>query len=711
MDRSRSEVNPPRPGLDALFRPRSVAVVGASRRPGAIGHEVFRNLLEAGFQGPVYPINPGARSIRSVRAYASVLEIPDPVDLAVVCVSSDQALEAVRECGEKGVRGLVVITAGFGETGGEGLERQEELRALLDRYGMRAAGPNCLGLVNTDPAFRLNATFAPHWPDHGRVAFASQSGALGVAILDHTKTLGIGISTFVSIGNRVDLHLDELLEFWKDDPATDVILLYMESFGNPGRFSRLARETSRTTPIVAVKSGRTRAGQKAASSHTGALAGRDAAVGALFNQAGVIRVDTVEELFDTAMLLANQPCPPGRRLGILTNAGGPGILAADCGESEGLQVPVLSADLQASLRTFLPPAASATNPVDMIAAAGPAEFERAAHLMLESGEVDMLLVIFVPPVAADTEEVAARIVAATQASSLPVVTCFLGTHGVPEALRTLGGADVPSYRYPEAAVRALARVERYQTWCTREVIPAPEFPDLDPRRAEAALAHRQDDGWLTADGARGLLEAYGIHHVDSRFVATEEQAARAAEAMGLPVAMKLVADGVLHKSDVRGVRLGLGAVDEVRQAFRGMQTALEERGMTGRFRGVLLQNMVGGGVEIAVGTVADPAFGPLVMVGTGGVNLEVLGDVSFGLHPLSRTDVREMVRSLKGYPLLRGYRGRPEADVPALEELVLRVDRMLQERPDILEMDLNPVMVLPEGRGCMVVDVRVRTRA
>lgn len=699
----------PAPGsLDVLFRPRSVAVVGASRRPKAIGHQVFKNLLEAGFQGPVYPINPGAEFVRSVKAYPDLASIGAPVDMAVICVPAARALAAIEEAGKAGVKGVVVISAGFGETGGQGPEREAALRKILNQYGMRAVGPNCLGVVHTDPAVRLNATFAPHYPPQGKVAFASQSGALGVAILDHARTLGIGIRSFVSVGNRVDLSLHELLAHWRDDPATEVVLLYLESFGDPVRFARVAQEVSRQTPIVAVKSGRTLAGQKAASSHTGALAGRDAAADALFHQAGVIRVDTVEELFDTAMLVANQPLPPGRRLGILTNAGGPGIMAADCAESEDLKVPALSPGLQGKLREFLPAEASTTNPVDMVAAAGPEEFDRASRLLLESGEVDALLVLFVPPVASDTGEVARRIVARTDAATLPVVTCFLGTHGVPEALQALEGGDVPSYRYPEAAVRALARAVRYREWRGREVVPPDRFHDVDARRALAALEEAGEGGWLTPGGARSLLEAYGIHHVETRFASTEEQAAAVAEELGYPLVMKLDAEGVLHKSDVQGVRLGLRGADQVRAALRSMRENLEARGQGGAFRGVLLQPMVAGGTEVAVGTVSDPAFGPLLMVGTGGVNLELLRDVRFLLPPLDAGKVGEAIRSLRGYPLLNGYRGRPLADQPALEELVLRVGQLLDDHPRITEMDLNPVMVLPAGRGCTVVDVRVR---
>ncbi len=658
----------------------------------------------------MYPVNPGAGYVRSVQAYASIADVPAKVDLAVLCVPSEKILGAVEQCGQAGVRGLVIITAGFSEIGGDGAAREAGLKRLLKRFNMRAVGPNCLGVVNTAASTQLNATFAPHYPPAGKVAFASQSGALGVAILDQAKDLGIGISHFVSVGNRADLHIPELLEFWQSDSGTDVILLYLESFGDPTGFSRVARQVSRTTPIVAVKGGRTMAGQKAASSHTGALAGQDAAAAALFHQAGVIRVDTVEELFDMAMLLANQPLPGGGRLGILTNAGGPGILAADCAEASGLSVPGLSERTRLKLSQFLPPEASLANPVDLIAAGGPQEFDRAAGVLLESGEIDALLAIFVPPVASDTDGVAQRLVAHAENAAIPMVTCFLGSHGLPEALSTLEGGNVPSYRYPEAAVRALARARDYALWKKRPVEAAPAFQDVDQNRAKAALEEVQADGWLTPDGARSLIEAYGIFHVESRFVATEEEAAQVAENLGYPLVMKLVADGVVHKSDVQGVRLGLRDASQVRASMRRMRQDLETLGGGGAFRGVLLQPMVTQGVEVAVGSVVDPALGQLVMVGTGGVNLELLGDVRFGLHPLSKTDVQENIRSLRGFPLLDGYRNRPKADVAALETLVLRVDRLLKDCPEILEMDLNPVLVLPQGLGCTVVDVRVRVQ-
>ncbi|MEP7027916.1 MAG: CoA-binding protein, partial [Candidatus Eisenbacteria bacterium] len=470
----------PPASLAALLKPRSVAVVGASRKPDSIGGAIFQNLLANGFQGPVYPVNPRAEFVHSVRAYPSLAAIEGPVDLAILAVPRDLVLAAVEDCARKEVRGLVVITAGFREVGAEGRRLEDAVLAVVRAADMRMIGPNCLGILNTDPAVQLDATFAPTWPRAGRVAFSSQSGALGLAILDLARELGLGISTFASIGNKADVSGNDLIEYWETDPNTDLILLYLESFGNARRFTQLARRVARTKPILAVKSGRTSSGRRAAQSHTGALAGADLAVDALFRQAGVVRTDTIEELFDTALLLAHQPLPAGDRVAILTNAGGPGIMAADACEGAGLTLPALAPATESALRSFLAPEASTRNPVDMIASARAPAFEQALRLLLADPNVDAALVIFVPPIGTEAPDVARAILAGGAGASKPVLTCFMGSHGIPEGLRSLRQGHVPSYAFPEAAARALGRAVGYARWRSQPESAPPQFADVDP---------------------------------------------------------------------------------------------------------------------------------------------------------------------------------------------------------------------------------------
>jgi len=713
-------------GLDAILRPRSVAVIGASRRPGSIGAAIFRNLLAHGFDGPVYPVNPSTSVVQSVLAWPSVSAIPGDVDLAVIVVPAPLVLAALEECGRKGVRGAVVITAGFKETGPEGAERERALRDCARRYGMRLVGPNCLGVLNTEAAVGLDATFAPAWPPAGPVAFSSQSGALGLAILETAGALGLGISQFVSVGNKADVSGNDLLEYWEKDPATRVILLYLESFGNPRRFTQIARRVGRSKPIAAVKSGRTRAGARAASSHTGSLAGADNAVDALCHQAGVIRTDTIEELFDVAMLLANQPLPRGARVGIVTNAGGPAIMATDACESNGLELPALAESTMTALRAYLAPEASVRNPVDMIASATPESFEKTVRLVLEDPSVDALLAIYVPPIVTTPLEVAQAIVRGARAASeqldargeprKPILSCFMGTHGVPEGLRSLQEGQIPSYPFPESAVLALTRARRYAKWREEPEGREVRFDDIDVAAIRAAVCsglERAQDGaseWLNPDETRALLTATGIPVVPVALARTAGQAGVLAAGLGFPVAVKLASATLTHKSDVGGVVLGLENEEQVRRAFADIGRRLDERGLRSQMDGVTVQPMVADGVEAIVGMTQDPSFGPVLMFGLGGVYVELLRDVTFNVAPVTDKDVREMVRSVRGAKLLEGWRGAPATDRAALEDAILRLSQVVGEVPELAELDLNPLKVLPVGRGCVVVDARIAVR-
>ena len=694
--------------VQRLLAPRSIAVIGASRRHGTIGHEVFRNLLAFDFQGPVYPVNPASDSVGGVRAYASVVDVPDDVDLAVVVVPAAHVPAVVEECAAKRVHGLVVITAGFAEVGAEGKASQRQVLATVRRHGMRMIGPNCLGVVNTDPAVRMNATFAPTTPLPGPVAFSSQSGGLGIELMARAGALGLGVSHFVSVGNKADVSGNDLLQYWENDANTDVILLYLESFGNPRKFARLARRVSRVKPIIAVKSGRTLAGSRAASSHTAALASPDVAVDALFRQAGVIRVDTLEELLDTAEVASHQPLPPGRRVAIVSNAGGPGILAADACAGAGLEVSELSLSTQERLRSFVARDASVRNPVDLVAGATAAEYERALRAVLDDDAIDAVLAIFVPPLVTTASDVARAIAnAALAAGPKPVVASFLGQDGVPPELR---GDDerrtVPSFAFPEAAAHALGRLADLSDWRGQAVGTEPDFDDMDVEKARRLIADQlggapAEGVWLDARAATQLLGCFGISTAPTSVVHDAESAARAAAELGYPVVLKAGSPELVHKTDVGGVALALQDAAAVRDAFELMVARLGDA-----MGGGIVQATAPPGIETIVGVTQDPAFGPLVLFGLGGVAAELLADRALALVPITDEDAHRLVRSLRSAPLLFGYRGAPGVDVDALEELLMRIGKLADELPEVAELDLNPVVV--GSHGALPVDVKVR---
>ena len=699
--------------LDGILRPRSVAVVGASRQPGTIGWNILDNLLRHGFTGPVYPVNPSAASIHSIPAWPSLESLPGPVDLAVVVVPKQHVLGVAEQCAAAGVRGLVVISAGFGETDGEGAERQARLLDLVRDAGMRLVGPNCLGVLNTDPEYSLNATFAPVMPPPGPVAFISQSGAMGVSILQNACRLGIGISSFVSIGNRADVSGNDLLEFWRDDPATRVVLMYLESFGNPARFVEICREVSRVKPVCIVKSGRTGAGQRAAASHTGALAGTELATDALIAQAGALRVPSVEALFDVAMAFAHQPLPRGNRLAIVTNAGGPGIIAADAAETHDLDVVELSALTQERLRTRLPAEASVRNPVDMIASADAASFEHALECVLQDDGIDAALAAFVPPLGIHSRDIAAAIERVDgRHPHKPLVSVLMSGDG--EATR-VGG--VPSYLFPESAARALAAL-----WRQRQLSRRPEGRRVELPCDDEAVAALIDGTlaagrtMLTEHDAMRLLGACGVPVVPWRYAFADDAEALARECvtaattLGLPVALKVVSPQVVHKTDVGGVALGLETEAAVAEAVHAMLTRVDEatRG-DAQVEGILVQQMARPGTETIVGLTRVPRVGPLVMFGMGGIFVEVIQDVVLRLAPLRDTDAVEMVRDVKLHRLLEGVRGRPPAHLAALHDVILRLGQLAGRHPRLMEMDINPLLAGPDG--AVAVDARVKVSA
>lgn len=688
------------PGLEPLLRPRAVAVIGASRRDGSIGRQVLQNLVQFGFQGPVYPVNPTAGHVLSIRAWPTVDAIPDPVDLAVIAVPAAQVLPAVEACGRKGVRAVVVITAGFREIGAAGQAAEQAILERLRAFGMRMVGPNCMGIINADPAVRLDASFGQTLPESGGAAFASQSGALGEVVLATAKAVGLGISQFVSLGNKADVSGNDLLAFWADDPQTRVILLYLESFGNPRRFAQAARAVTRThgKPILAVKSGRSQQGAAAASSHTGSLAGGDRAASALFASCGVIRCNTVAELFAIARGFCDQPLPPGRRVAVLTNAGGPGIMATDAAVHFGLEMAPLTDQTREILASALPPEASIHNPVDMIASASPAQYAACVEALLADPTVDALMVIFVSPVITDPEAVARAMVAGLEraARGKPVMACFMGRGADDPGIAVLRAARVPNYAFPESAAQTLAAMARFRAWRAQPAGAPRSFP-VDRAAAEAIIA-AADDAWVQGTAALGLLAAYGIPVVESARIADPVEAIAFAERVGYPVVLKVDDPRIVHKTDVGGVKVGLRSAGEIKGAFWDLSRTGADR--------YLVQRMVTGGEETIIGATADPSVGHLLMFGLGGIFVELMEDVAFAVHPLTDADAAQMIRRVKGWPLLAGHRGAPPVDAALLVEVLLRVSQLIADFPQIAEMDLNPFIAT--AGGGVAVDARVR---
>ncbi len=694
--------------LMPVFYPSAVAVIGASRDPLSIGGRLFTNLINGDYTGPVFPVNPKANVVRSVKAYQTILDVPDRVDLAFIVVPSRFVNDVVRQCVEKGVRGLVVISAGFSETGKAGAELEDELMEIVRDAGMRMVGPNCMGLINMDSAVSMNGQFGPLSPPPGNVAMSSQSGALGIAILDNATQMGIGISTFISIGNQADVSGDDLLLYWESDPGTDVILLYMESFGNARRFARAARRISKKKPIVAVKSGRTAAGARAASSHTGSLASLDTAVDTLFRQAGVIRTDTLTQLFDVTALLANQPLPKGGRVGILTNAGGPAILAVDALEANGLRVVEFSNDLKTELQAFLSPDASVINPVDMIASAGPVEYAACIDKLLSSDEIDALMTIFIPAAPEGAEEMAQAIrdAAAKHHGEKTFLIVYMSSGGA-SALFGTGQHRIPTFPFPEQAAFALAKAVEHEQWRQKDEGVIVDLDGIDAASARTivdAALDKHGAGWLDPEDVEGVLAAYGLPMPGSAIADSAEAAVAAATAIGGPVVIKVVSDSALHKSDVGGVVLNVEGERAIRDAYDAVTAAVDDA------QGVLVQQYVEGGHEVLIGMTEDPSFGPLIVFGIGGVFVELIGDVAFRIHPLTDLDAAEMIKEVKAAKLLLGYRGGPAGDVPAVQDALLRVSELVADLPEIVEMDMNPVKVAEPGNGLSVVDARIRVR-
>ena len=686
-------------------------MIGASRTPNTIGHEIVANLVGYGFTGTVYPVNPKADSIHSLKTYPRIGAVPDPVDMAVITVPKQHVLQVAEECGEAGVRGLTVISAGFREIGGEGAERERELMAVVRRHGMRMVGPNCMGVLNADPDVSMNATFAPSMPPFGHAAFVSQSGAMGLSVLDYAKEYGIGISQFVSMGNKPDVSGNDLLVHWADDPSVGVILMYVENFGNPRRFLEIARDLTRRKPIIVVKSGRSKVGARAASSHTGALAASDTLVDAMLAQAGVMRAETVEELFDLAMAFSGRALPRSRRTAVVTNSGGPGILAADALERHKVELPDLAPETVARLNPLFPEEASLRNPLDMIASATPSGYRAALAALLDDPNVDSALAIFVPPLGIKQADVAEAIATvAGDHPDKPVLAVLMGREGLPQGKAELHEVGVPAYIFPESAARALSALCRQREWRDRPLPPAEEFT-VDREAAARLVAEARAAGRSRLGEAESLalLKAYGIPTAMATLARTADDAVALAAATGGAVAMKIVSPEIVHKTDVGGVRVGVEGPADVRKAFEEIVASARRAVPDATIHGVLVQEMVRGGRETIAGVTRDPSFGALVMFGLGGIFVEVLRDVVFRVAPINRRDAADMISRLRGVRLLDALRGSPAADRRSIEEVLLRLSQLAGDFPEISELDVNPLLAFPER--AIAVDARVLFRS
>jgi acetyltransferase len=701
--------------LDHIFRPQSIAVVGASKRPGTVGNDIFRNLLFHEYTGSVFPVNPKSKSVLGVYSYPSLADIPAEVDLGVLIVPSAAILSVVDEAIAKGVKALVVISAGFKEIGAEGAKLEKQLAEKVRAAGIPLIGPNCLGVINADPEIMMNATFGRKIPASGNLAFISQSGALCTSVLDYAEERQMGFSKFVSFGNKADVNEIDLLAYLATDAKTSVIAMYLEDISNGRMFIETCREIFWETgkPMICLKSGRTPEGAKAVSSHTGSLAGSDSVYDALLAQSGVQRVDTIAELFDCAALYTTQPLPRGGRVAIVTNAGGPGIMATDAAIRHGLTLAELSEATKDKLREALPATASLRNPVDVIGDARADRYQAALRTVLEDDNVDMGMVILTPQSMTDIEETAAIVPQAIKGINKPVVCSFMGVRDVAAGVKILRKNGVPNYPFPEDAIKSLASANRLVTVHEIPRRATPTFPDLDVTTARRIIAESLGDKserYLTQSECRPILECYKLPLLKSDVAQSAEQAARIAAAFGTPVVMKVMSADVIHKFDAGGVLLNIRGADEAQAAYDKIYRNVAAAVPGAKIQGILIEQMAPKGVEVILGASRDPRFGPLMMFGLGGTLVEVLKDVSFRLAPMWQISAERMVHQIHAYKMLDGFRGIPPCDVDSIIETLLRLSAMVCNHPEISEMDINPLIVHARGQGCSVADSRIMLR-
>ena len=697
--------------IQTIMNPKSIAVVGATNRQGSVGLAVFRNILDAGFQGVLYPVNPKAKSVQSVKAYPSLAEISDEVDLAIIIVPAEMVSSIIEEAGRKGIKGAVVITAGFKEVGGRGVELENNLKEVVKEYGIRLVGPNCLGVINNNANVSMNASFATKMPKAGNLAFISQSGALCTAVLDYADGRNIGFSKFISFGNKADVNEIDLLHYLKEDPDTDVILMYLEDISNGREFLETAREITweARKPMLAIKSGRSVEGARAAASHTGSLAGSDKAYDAIFHQSGIQRVEGVNELFNYALAYAKQPVPKGNRIAIITNAGGPGIMATDAAIRHDLEIAPLSEKTKEKLKETLPPTASIQNPVDIIGDATHERYESAIRNVLVDENVDGAIVILSPQAMTaplETAEIVPRVV---EGIDKPVLCSFMGIVDVSEGVQYLENHGIPNYAFPEAAVRAMGSMVRFGSLLALDKREVRRMA-ADRETAAQIIKRKLKDNekyYMSEREANEILQCYGFPVIKNQLLQDLKKVDEAFEEFGPPVAMKICSPDIVHKFDAGGVILKIKTLDDARLAFEKIIDNAKKFDPSAEIEGVLMERMARGGVEVILGASRDPTFGPVCMFGLGGTFVEAMKDVTFRLAPMWEISAEIMIRSIKAYNVLKGVRGIPPSDIPAIKDCILRLSQMVSDHPEIAELDINPLIVYPEGEGCVVADSRI----
>ena len=697
--------------IQTIMNPKSIAVVGATNRQGSVGLAVFRNILDAGFQGVLYPVNPKAKSVQSVKAYPSLAEISDEVDLAIIIVPAEMVSSIIEEAGRKGIKGAVVITAGFKEVGGRGVELENNLKEVVKEYGIRLVGPNCLGVINNNENVSMNASFATKMPKAGNLAFISQSGALCTAVLDYADGRNIGFSKFISFGNKADVNEIDLLHYLKEDPDTDVILMYLEDISNGREFLETAREITweARKPMLAIKSGRSVEGARAAASHTGSLAGSDKAYDAIFHQSGIQRVEGVNELFNYALAYAKQPVPKGNRIAIITNAGGPGIMATDAAIRHDLEIAPLSEKTKEKLKETLPPTASIQNPVDIIGDATHERYESAIRNVLVDENVDGAIVILSPQAMTaplETAEIVPRVV---EGIDKPVLCSFMGIVDVSEGVQYLENHGIPNYAFPEAAVRAMGSMVRFGSLLALDKREVRRMA-ADRETAAQIIKRKLKDNekyYMSEREANEILQCYGFPVIKNQLLQDLKKVDEAFEEFGPPVAMKICSPDIVHKFDAGGVILKIKTLDDARLAFEKIIDNAKKFDPSAEIEGVLMERMARGGVEVILGASRDPTFGPVCMFGLGGTFVEAMKDVTFRLAPMWEISAEIMIRSIKAYNVLKGVRGIPPSDIPAIKDCILRLSQMVSDHPEISELDINPLIVYPEGEGCVVADSRI----
>lgn len=696
-------------GLDKIMRPRSIAVIGASTKEHTIGSDIMKRLLEYGYTGKIYPINPKDSEIHGLKAYQSVLDVADDIDMALIVINAKYVLSVIDQCHQKGVKGVVVISAGFKETGSAGAELEKQLAAKIHEYGMTLVGPNCLGVVNTDPAVHLDACFAESLPARGDIGFVSQSGALGGGILNILKDLNLGFAQFISIGNQADVNADSAIEYWENVDDVRQILLYMESIADPKKFRKLATSTTKKKPILALKAGRSAAGASAASSHTGSLAGADKAADALLKQSGVIREFTLQNLFNTAKVFSHCPIPKGDRVAIVTNSGGPGIMATDTVVECGMQMAELSEATKEKLRSFLPAAASVKNPVDMIASAPLDHYQQTLETVLSDDGVDMVIVIYLPFLGLKDIDVAKAVMdIKAQHPNKPIVGVFMTKNEFFAKLSDME-VNVPFFMFAEEAVMGLNRLNQQRKWIERPITTPMRF-DVDAEKAakifsNAAAENREQ---LTTGESLQVLSAYGIRVCKDGEAKNADEAVALAEEIGYPVVMKLNSKKISHKTDFGGVRVGIKDAEQLRAEYADLVSKLEAKGFMDGFEGVIVQEMVKSDREMVCGCAKDPQYGPMMMFGLGGVFVEVMKDVTFRLAPLTPEDANDMITSVKAYKLLQGARGAIPAQIDKVEETLMRLSQLVEDYPSIEELDINPLMISDKNGEPIAVDGRIK---